>query len=273
MAITNILIYKFKAFPQFYNLLGYSNIARRFITLLLYTQRFAATDPRDKVFALSGLHLAGATLHDDDDWDPKAGYITPWEVLYTNVTLRNLEKGWLNTLPIARKARQPRDWALPLWVPDYRRFNPETQVSMADDLDSVSQGTPVLNRAVQNSGIFRDFRFTVTKHGYFCLVHSITQVKDRVAVLTGSMATIALRPWQANEYVELLGDAYVHGMMVNEAPRIVLELDCKADPTDEQRERILRDSKRNNGEAWRTLGIGDYTPILDTLGKRRINFV
>lgn len=132
MAITNILIYKFKAFPQFYNLLGYSNIARRFITLLLYTQRFAATDPRDKVFALSGLHLAGAALHDDDDWDPKAGYTTPWEVLYTNVTLRNLEKGWLNTLPIARKARQPRDWALPLWVPDYRRFNPETQVSMAE---------------------------------------------------------------------------------------------------------------------------------------------
>ncbi|KAM6517598.1 hypothetical protein FSOLCH5_008565 [Fusarium solani] len=156
----------------------------------------------------------------------------------------------------------------------YTVDNWDSWLSWLDQDDSdLCQGTPVLNRAVQNSGIFRDFRFAVTKHGYFCLVPSITQVKDRVAVLMGYMATIALRPWQANEYFELLGDAYVHGMMINEAPCMVLELDCKAVLTDEQRERILRDSKRNNGEAWRTLGIGDYTPILDTLGKRRINFV
>lgn len=77
MAIANIQIYKVKAFLQFYNLNGYSNRARRFITLILYTQRFAATDPRDKTFALSGLHLVGAALRDDDDWVPKADYTIP----------------------------------------------------------------------------------------------------------------------------------------------------------------------------------------------------
>ncbi|KAM0414717.1 hypothetical protein ACHAPT_013434 [Fusarium lateritium] len=62
------------------------------------------------------------------------------------------------------------------------------------DLNSVGQDTPLLSGATQNSGIFRDFRFAVTKHGYFCLVPSITQVKDRVAVLTGYMVCNALRP-------------------------------------------------------------------------------
>ncbi|KAJ4319456.1 hypothetical protein N0V84_006359 [Fusarium piperis] len=307
MATTNIQIYKVKALPLSYNLNGYSNRVRRFIALLLYTQQFAATDPRDKIFALSGLHLAGVALRDDNDWVPKADYTVPWEVLYTNVTLRNLEKGWLNTRFVTWEVPHPRhlDYICANCSDTYMNGDPATEaykltiISASDhdqglvdtkytldnwdswlrwlgqddsDLDSVSQGTPVLNGAIQNSGVFRDFRFAITKHGCFCLVPSITQVKGRVAVLTGYMATIALRPWQ-DEYLELLGDAYIHGMMINEAPCIVLELDCKADSTHEQRERILRDLKRNNCEAWRTLGIGDYTPILDTLGKRRINFV
>ncbi|RSL46492.1 hypothetical protein CEP54_013834 [Fusarium duplospermum] len=433
MAMNNIQIYKVKAFPSCYSLNGYNGRTRSFLTLLLYTSRFAATDPRDKIFALSGLHL-GSILPGSHDWIPKADYTIPWEVLYTDVTLWNLERGWLNTLSIAGRARQPRDSILPSWVPDYRQSKPQTEATMLElvthnewmaggqwqenghgcipdrrlmakkhrlpasqrrpierdlmslelcrskrgvknilqtyislsglmmdeicyvgstlssckregqwtrelyqefiqqdldyihtncsktymngdpateayklaiisatnhdqelvdtkytldnwdswrhwliqddcDLDSIDQDTPVLNRAIQNSGIFREFRFAVTKHGYFCLVPSITQVRDRVAILSGYMAAIALRPGQYDEYFELLGDAYIHGMMTNEANCIISELDCKADPTDEQRDRILQNSKRNNGEAWRTLKIGDYTSIINTLGKRRINFI
>ncbi|KAI9146972.1 Heterokaryon incompatibility protein [Paramyrothecium foliicola] len=325
MAIQNIQLYKTKAFSSDYTLSESYNRYQRFSQLLMSTQRFVATNPLDKIFALIGLHLPRNRR--EYDYIPKPVYSIPWEVLYTDVTRQveeslmsdelrrskhrvknklqncitlrglmldeisyvgdfvqqdlnfinaNCSETYMNGDPSAEAYKLTiisatdgdeelvdKRFTLDNWESWFRWLSPENQ----------DPERPLLSTAIEGSGVFHTFRFAITKHGYFCLVPSITKVNDSVAVLAGYTACTALRPWTSDGYFELLGDSYVHGMMHNEAGCIDVELDCKANPTDAQRERILRDSQKNGGEAWRTLGIGDYTSALDTLGKRQISIV
>ncbi|KAJ3529112.1 hypothetical protein NM208_g9908 [Fusarium decemcellulare] len=432
-AIQGIQNYKLCAFRSEYGLGDSFPRTRCLNNMLIDAPRFASTDPRDKVFAMMNLRML-----ETNDWAPKPNYRIPWEVLFTDVAARVLKQGWLRALSISGKARQPPNWILPSWVPDYRQWDASVRDSMSQlaiheewmaggprgtregqvpwpliaaksgqlprrhrrkinpadmseqlrlkgsskqmlqtfislrifmvdeivytgrplssdlessltgtkycelirqdldfiqskfpaiylngnsvldaykltiiaatdhnegivgpeytskywdpwfrwlgahrcDLDDVSSGVPLFNRAARNSGIFRDFCFAITKHGYFCLVPATVQPKDCVTVVKGHAVPLVIRPYtppaateQGAEYFELIGDAYVHGMMTNEAGCIMLELDCKANPTPTQREKILKAAQNNDGEAWRTLDFGDYTAVIDTIGPRWINLV
>ncbi|KAK3680435.1 heterokaryon incompatibility protein-domain-containing protein [Podospora appendiculata] len=164
----------------------------------------------------------------------------------------------------------------------------------SDVNDITTSSTPPLNKAVQTSGVYRDFRFAVTKHGYLCLVPGMAQVRDAVAIIKGYKTPVLLRPWipapglhaaasvgkavlkpgPTAEYFELVGDAYVHGVMNNEVICVGDEFGCKADPTPAQLERTRRAAREgHDGKAWETLGFGDYTRVLATIGMRWVNLV
>ncbi|KAK3320286.1 heterokaryon incompatibility protein-domain-containing protein [Cercophora scortea] len=57
--------------------------------------------------------------------------------------------------------------------------------SDSDVNDITASKTPLLNKAVQNSGVFMDFRFAVTRRGYLCLVPGMAQVRDTIAIIKG----------------------------------------------------------------------------------------
>ncbi|KAM5344460.1 hypothetical protein ACJ41O_012996 [Fusarium nematophilum] len=166
------------------------------------------------------------------------------------------------------------EYTLDAWEPWYRWLGQKNAW-----VDDTSEDVPSFNRAVQNSGAFLDFCFAVTKHGYFCLVPSLTQLGDHAVVAKGYATGLVIRSWTPPEateptnYYELLGDAYIHGMMNNEAGCIMLELDCKANPTEAQRAKTAEAARKNDGEAWRALDFGDYTPVIDTIGLRWISLV
>jgi hypothetical protein len=146
---------------------------------------------------------------------------------------------------------------------------------------------PEMNAAFESSGATKNFCFAITRHGYFCLVPRIARVGDEIAIFQSYELALVLRrlpdpsataPAPANNkiepYFELLGDAYVHGMMENEARCISDEFNCKYEPTQTQWEKILRLSDSGRGEAWKTLGLdGRYERILRTLSPRTVRLV
>ena len=142
------------------------------------------------------------------------------------------------------------------------------------------------------SRAFYQFRFAITRHGYFCLVTHHAKLGDEVAIFPGYFLAVVLRPWrpppkgptgnlttnqaQATEveYHQFVGGAYIHGMMRNEANCIINEFGCKYRPSEAQWKKISQSSDSGNGEGWRTLGFsGNYSRILPTLGLRRVKLV
>ncbi|KAK0710136.1 heterokaryon incompatibility protein-domain-containing protein [Lasiosphaeria miniovina] len=171
-----------------------------------------------------------------------------------------------------------------------------------DDINDVDHNNtaqnpamPLLADAFLNSGALFNFRFATTKHSYLCLVPAMVQVHDVAAIIKGCTLPVVLRPWTPpttpsaksatatnnstskktdDGYFELIGDAYVHGMMVNQVACINTELGCKASPTPAQREKVMQAAQRNNGEVWDELGLGgNYTEVLDTIGMRWVDLV
>lgn len=151
---------------------------------------------------------------------------------------------------------------------------------------------PVMNASFESTGATKTFRFAVTKYGYFCLVPRIAQVGDEIATFKSYELAVVLRrlppspmplpqkqsqkqaPATADPYFELLGDAYVHGMMENEARCISDEFACKYNPTQAQWEKVLKASDGGRGESWATLSLsGHYERIFGTLGPRTIRLV
>jgi len=158
-----------------------------------------------------------------------------------------------------------------------------------------------MNAAFESSGATKTFRFAITRYGYFCLVPRIAQVGDEIAIFQSYELALVLRrlpdppaPSQkegtsskkkqqqqqqsannkVDPYFELLGDAYVHGMMENEARCISDEFNCRYEPTQAQWDKILRLSDGGRGEAWTTLDLdGRYERILRTLGPRTVRLV
>ncbi|KAI1173251.1 hypothetical protein F4777DRAFT_589985 [Nemania sp. FL0916] len=141
---------------------------------------------------------------------------------------------------------------------------------------------PAMDPAFESSGAMKTFRFAVTEHGYFCLAPRITEIGDEVAILQSYELAVTLRRLPApsqpqaetDPFFELLGDAYVHGMMENEARCITDEFNYKYEPSQAQWRKILEASDGGRGEPWATLGLsGQYERILKTLGARTIRLV
>ncbi|KAI1813225.1 hypothetical protein GGS20DRAFT_577762 [Poronia punctata] len=162
----------------------------------------------------------------------------------------------------------------------------------------VTSKQPKLNAALESSSATKNFVFAVTKHGYFCLVPRMAQIGDQIAIFHPYEVAVILRPSlpttapapapapapptqgkkkqtaTAEVYYELVGDAYVHGMMENEARCISDEFNCKFESTKAQWEKILRLSDGGKGEGWKTLDLdGGYERILGTLGPRTLKVV
>ncbi|KAI1322375.1 hypothetical protein F5Y16DRAFT_42009 [Xylariaceae sp. FL0255] len=151
---------------------------------------------------------------------------------------------------------------------------------------------PMLNASYENSGVMKTFRFAITRNGYFCLVPHIVEVGDEVALFQFYELAVALRRQQGNNsgnehadknlpaaksdplFFELLGDAYIHGMMGNEANCITDEFKCKYEGTPAHWEKICKASDGGRGKSWQTLGLhGGYERILRTLGPRMVNLI
>ncbi|KAK5633759.1 hypothetical protein RRF57_009473 [Xylaria bambusicola] len=157
----------------------------------------------------------------------------------------------------------------------------------------VDESTPVMNRSFESSGALKTFSFAITQHGYFCLVPRIVGVGDEISIFQSyELATVLRRVPQppsqnppkqgpkstthatADHYFELLGDAYVHGMMENEARCISDEFNCRFEPTLAQWDKMLKVSDGGKGEAWKTLDLnGNYERIFKTLGPRTVRLV
>ncbi|KAI1653373.1 heterokaryon incompatibility protein-domain-containing protein [Daldinia decipiens] len=153
---------------------------------------------------------------------------------------------------------------------------------------------PILECSMEASGALVNFRFAMTKHGYFCLVPRDTRLHDAVSILVGYTLGVVIRPWQPPslrensgqchekppgamekpEYFELIGDCFIHGMMVNEARCIIEEFHCNPNPTPAKLDAMGKASKFRDGESWKTLGLNSgYERILETLGERFIKLV
>ncbi|KAI1128964.1 hypothetical protein F5Y10DRAFT_162906 [Nemania abortiva] len=155
-----------------------------------------------------------------------------------------------------------------------------------------NSGIPVMNPAFESSGATKTFRFAVTRHGYFCLVPRPVQIGDEIAIFHPYDLAVVLRrlppPSVAqsqsqnqkqtatvgDSYYELIGDAYVHGMMENEARCISDEFNCRYEPTPAQWDKVLKASDGGQGEPWATLSLsGQYERILKTLGPHTVRLV
>ncbi|GAP86951.1 putative heterokaryon incompatibility protein [Rosellinia necatrix] len=160
---------------------------------------------------------------------------------------------------------------------------------------------PALNAAFESSGAATTFRFAVTRHGYFGLVPRPARAGDELAIFQSYELAVVLRrlppttaptppppppPLKAGKqtataavvgrdcFFELLGDAYVHGMMENEARCISDEFGCRHEPTQAQRDKMLRESDGGRGQPWATLSLsGHYERIFGTLGPRTVRLV
>ncbi|KAI0020611.1 hypothetical protein F4780DRAFT_770595 [Xylariomycetidae sp. FL0641] len=144
-------------------------------------------------------------------------------------------------------------------------------------------GAPLLTGAFELSRVWNTYRFAITYHGYLCLVPSCTKVRDMVGVFTGVDCGVVLRRWtpparagqtpglgartdQEGQYHEFVGEAYIHGMMRNEAKFIMYEFDCKHRPTEVQRANTTAMSDKGRGYGWTTADLpGGYDKILPTL--------
>ncbi|KAH8807644.1 heterokaryon incompatibility protein-domain-containing protein [Xylogone sp. PMI_703] len=74
---------------------------------------------------------------------------------------------------------------------------------------------PDFEIAIRESEVFHRKQICTTRHGYICLVPSITESNDIVAILAGLDLPVVLRP--RDKYYELLGCCYIHEMMEGQA--------------------------------------------------------
>jgi hypothetical protein len=146
----------------------------------------------------------------------------------------------------------------------------------------LTENTPLYVQAINISSIWHDARFAITKHGYFCLVPSMARVGDTMAVIKGHRMPAILRPYTPpqpskvsndEEYFELIGDGYVHGLMDNQAGCLAVEFGYKEKSTEEQRKRLEEKALGDGAMVWEVLGFGDYTPVLPTIRPGWVNIV
>ncbi|KAI1642464.1 heterokaryon incompatibility protein-domain-containing protein [Daldinia loculata] len=177
---------------------------------------------------------------------------------------------------------------------EYIRNNWDAWMAWIRDPSRGRDSMPILGCSMEASGVSVNFRFAMTNYGYFCLVPRDTRLHDAVSILVGYSLGVVIRPWQPPslrensgqchkknlgamekpEYFELIGDCFIHGMMVNEARCLIEEFDCKPNPTPAKLDAMNKASKSRDGESWKTLGLNSgYERILGTLGERFIKFV
>ena len=84
--------------------------------------RFRCYDPRDKIYAVRNM----ATDLALDDWAPEPDYVTPWEDVYTDFSVRMAERGSDQMLDWSGVCQQGANSGLPSWVVDWRS-HPWTQ--------------------------------------------------------------------------------------------------------------------------------------------------
>jgi hypothetical protein len=89
--------------------------------------------------------------------------------------------------------------------------NGESLPWMQRDVTTEGEGSKYSNSSIVAEGR----SLCVTKKGRLCLAPSETKVGDKVAILYGGKTAYILRP--AEDDFELLGEAYVHGLMKGEA--------------------------------------------------------
>jgi hypothetical protein len=87
------------------------------------------------------------------------------------------------------------------------------------------------HKAILDTETFDNKRFSVTARGYMCLVPEMSRPGDIVAIISGVTAPVVLRRTTSGNAelkpFELLGNAYVHGMMNGEACNLIEKYDCK----------------------------------------------
>ncbi|KAF2811751.1 uncharacterized protein BDZ99DRAFT_519003 [Mytilinidion resinicola] len=88
----------------------------------------------------------------------------------------------------------------------------------------LSNGTGNLHRHNKLMAIQRFRRMGVSKTGYICLAPSIAEPGDSIFVLKGGAVPFLLRPSESGSW-ELIGEAYVHGIMKGE---VWSEADCQS---------------------------------------------
>ncbi|KAH6688595.1 heterokaryon incompatibility protein-domain-containing protein [Plectosphaerella plurivora] len=145
----------------------------------------------------------------------------------------------------------------------------------------LTENTPLYVQAMNISSIWNEARFAITKHGYFCLVPSMAAKGDTMAVIKGHRMPAILRPYTPprppkvpsnEEYFELIGDGYVHGLMHNEAGCLAVHFGYKEKMTDAQRKK-LEQKEFEDGDVWEMLGFGDFSRVLPTIRPGWVNIV
>ncbi|KAK5101551.1 hypothetical protein LTR70_000722 [Exophiala xenobiotica] len=138
-----------------------------------------------------------------------------------------------------------------------------------DDIDHISTRPPY-HKAIESSFAFRDWCFAYTEAGYMCLVPPLTQVHDKVCIFNGYALPFVIRPTVQDWHI-LLGQCYVHGMMVGKTSELIDEFLIKVDEKSGK-----TTVKRPQGDV-RANGLkmeaGRYVDILETLGTRWIKLI
>lgn len=96
-----------------------------------------ATDPRDKIYSAANLSMSRDKIMDLDfffrqdaeDWNLKADYTIPWEILYAQVSLELLRRGYLSFLVDSGRYKQPAAWGgMPSWVVNFHEQPSNTEI-------------------------------------------------------------------------------------------------------------------------------------------------
>jgi hypothetical protein len=114
-----------------------------FSTILGTAHLHEATDPRDKIYSAMNLSMSRERImdldlffHRDDhtgitgyaNWGLKADYTIPWEILYAQISLELLQRGYFSTLADSGRYKQPVPSVIPSWVIDFREQPSNTEI-------------------------------------------------------------------------------------------------------------------------------------------------
>jgi len=128
---------------------------------------------------------------------------------------------------------------------------------------------PEYHLAIDARDTFRTKQFCVSDNGYFCLVPSITELTDIIAIVEGERLPVVVRPFR--EYYIYLGQCYIHGMMAGQAGIWIEEFRVRYDNASGTAVIARPDGDvRRNGLKE---DAGEYVRILGTLGKRPIELI
>ncbi|KAI2608974.1 heterokaryon incompatibility protein-domain-containing protein [Hypoxylon fragiforme] len=176
----------------------------------------------------------------------------------------------------------------------YVRDNWDDWIRWVQDPMAERTNMPVWQYSMEASTVLGHCRFAITKHGYFCLVPRDTTLHDAVSIFIGHPLAMVIRPWNPPStrtdggkvreessnrtgeegYFELIGEAYIHGMMDNQARCIMDEFSIKRNPTESKMDAIMKASDSGHGVPWKTLGLhGGYERIIKTLGEYLVKIV